>query len=63
MAFTVADQVALSRAFARFSLTRAEVQRDPALSRLVERKLEKLDRVAKSLTREGSQLNSRLWNL
>ena len=59
----VAEQVALSRAFARYSLARLDVQRDPVLTRRIERKLERLDRVVKTLTHESSNLNTRLWNL
>lgn len=62
-AFTIANEVALSRAFARYSLARAEVQRDPVLYRRIEHKLERLDRVVKTLNSEASQLNAQLWNL
>lgn len=48
-AFTIADEVALSRAFARYSLARPEVQRDPVLYRRIKHKLERLDRVVKTL--------------
>lgn len=61
--YTIADQVALSRAFARYSLARPEVQRDPVLYKRIEHKLERLDRVVKSLNNESTKLNARLWNL
>lgn len=62
-AFTIADEVALSRAFARYSLARPEVQRDPALYKRIEHKLERLDRVVKTLSNESTKLNAQLWNL
>lgn len=62
-AYTIADEVALSRAFARYSLARPEVQRDPVLYRRIEHKLERLDRVVKTLNNESTKLNARLWNL
>ena len=61
--YTIADQVALSRAFARYSLARPEVQRDPVLYKRIEHKLERLDRVVKTLNNESTKLNARLWNL
>lgn len=62
-AFTIANEVALSRAFARYSLSRPEVQRDPVLYKRIEHKLERLDRVVNTLTNEATQLNANLWKL
>lgn len=62
-AYTIVNEVALSRAFARYSLARPEVQRDPVLYKLVERKFERLDRVVKTLNNESTKLNAQLWNL
>jgi hypothetical protein len=48
-AFTIANEVALSRAFARYSLARPEVQRDPVLYKRVEHKLSKLEQLHTNL--------------
>jgi len=47
--FTIADQVALSRAFAKYSLARVEVQRDVVLTTRLKRKVETLDRIVSTL--------------
>jgi hypothetical protein len=42
---TTRDQLDLSRAFARYALTTAEVKRDPVLTKAVENKLAKLNQI------------------
>jgi hypothetical protein len=45
----ILDQLQLSLAFAKFSLEREEVKRDPVLAAKVQRKIESLNRTASTL--------------
>lgn len=46
---TTAEQLNLSRAFARYSLARPEVQRDAALVKLIRHKVAKLEQLNTNL--------------